>query len=437
MKYLAILKDSLREALDSTVLYVMIGLSTLVILFVATLSFKPLAAEKTMAKLVDGTISVMLDAQKPEKMTPERMEKLAGQIGVYKLSKVEVVKGEADSPDSEYRLTLSVGFPSADKAEEARLDPREAVAKVKEHFASAVEVGLIRADEVRLAPRQPDASHVFFEVTTRPTMETRRIWFAEPSLFFGAVPLSDLALPLGLQLYYLTSVVVVIGSWVAILAGIIIASFFIPNMLRKGTLDQLLVKPIRRWTLLLYKYIGGLTFIFINNAFAITGIWLVLGLRSGIWANSFLMLIFILTFYFAILYAVSMFVAVVTRNSVAAILVTVGTWFVFFLVGTTHQLFENHQRIEEVSNLPAEQRTWTNNIFGKVVRAVHAVLPRTSDLGQLENILILSDFVTGSWSEARKLDSSNIDWGESLLVSGLFIAVFLGLSCWWFSTKDY
>src|ERR1700720_3971480 len=123
MKYLAILKDSLREALDSTVLYVMIGLSTLVILFVATLSFKPLAAEKTMSKLVDGTISVILDAQKPEKMTPDRLEKLKSQLGVYKLNKVEVVKGEPDSPDSEYRLTISLQFPDQEKAAEARQDP--------------------------------------------------------------------------------------------------------------------------------------------------------------------------------------------------------------------------------------------------------------------------------------------------------------------------
>jgi len=437
MKYLAILKDSLREALDSTVLYVMLGLSTLVILFVATLSFKPLAAEKTMAKLVDGTIGVLLDAQKPEKMTPERLEKLKGQIGVYKLSKVEVVKGEADSPDSDYRLTISLQFPDRDKAAESRQDPGEAVEKIKEQFANAVEVGLIKIGDVHLTSEQEDPTHVYFEVATQPTLGTRRIWYTEPSLFFGAIPLGDVEMPLGMQLFVLTSVVISLGSWVVILAGVIISSFFIPNMLRKGTVDLLVVKPIHRWALLIYKYIGGLTFIFINNAYAILGIWLVLGLRSGIWANWFLLLIFVLTFFFAILYAVSTFMAVMTRSAVTAILVTIGAWFIFFLVGTANQFFENHKRVEEAKNLPAEKRDWTNNVFGKVVSAVHTVLPRTSDLGQLGNLLILSDFMTGSWSEARKLDSSNIDWGESLLVSGLFIAVFLGLSCWWFSTKDY
>ena len=51
MKYFAILKDSLRESLDSKVLYVMFGLSTIVIVLVGSLSFKPLAAEKSLESL--------------------------------------------------------------------------------------------------------------------------------------------------------------------------------------------------------------------------------------------------------------------------------------------------------------------------------------------------------------------------------------------------
>jgi ABC-type transport system involved in multi-copper enzyme maturation permease subunit len=440
MKYLAILKDSLREALDSTVLYVMLGLSTLVILLVATLSFTPLSAEKTMAKLVDGTIGLLLDTQKPEKMTPERMRKLQFHVRVFQLKKTEVLRGEPDSPESDYRLTLAMQLPDSDKAAAARKDPSDAVKQIQEQFASAVDVGLIEIGAIALAPEQREganASQVDFVVTTRPTEGTRRMWLTAPSLFFGAVPLGDIELPLGMQLYYLTSLVIFFGSWASILGGVIISSFFIPNMLRKGTIDLLLVKPMHRWVLLCYKYVGGLTFIFINNAYAIIGIWLVLGLRSGIWANWFLLLIFVLTFFFAILYAVSTLMAVLTGSAVTAILVTVGAWFVFFLVGHLHQFFENRQRIEEAANVPAEERRWTNNVFGQVVGVIHAVLPRTADLDRLGNLLIMSDFITGNWSEARKLDTGKLNWGTSLLVSGLFIAVLLGISSWWFGAKDY
>ena len=48
MRYLAILKDSLREARDSWVLLGLFVICTLVILNVLSLSFEPLSAERTM-----------------------------------------------------------------------------------------------------------------------------------------------------------------------------------------------------------------------------------------------------------------------------------------------------------------------------------------------------------------------------------------------------
>src|SRR4051812_13225946 len=52
MKFLAILKDSLREALDSKVLYALLGLSVLVIVGVASISFKPRPAEAGVSDIV-------------------------------------------------------------------------------------------------------------------------------------------------------------------------------------------------------------------------------------------------------------------------------------------------------------------------------------------------------------------------------------------------
>jgi ABC-type transport system involved in multi-copper enzyme maturation permease subunit len=239
-----------------------------------------------------------------------------------------------------------------------------------------------------------------------------------------------------MYLYLTSSIVLGIGGWVAILVGVILTAFFIPNMLRKGTVDLLLVKPISRWALLFYKYVGGLTFIFVNTAVTVIGIWLALGLRSGIWANGFLLTIFIITFFFAVLYAVSTLFGVLTRSAIVAILMTCGAWFLFFIVGTIFQVFEVQRQIEEDDDLPQEER-WSQNAFGSVVRAVHFVTPRTSDLNQLMNRLLLSDFLTGSLTEQVSSIRLSINWGESLTVSGVFIALMLGLSCWWFATKDY
>lgn len=438
MKYLAILKDSLREALDSKVLYVMVAVSTLVILFVATLSFETLPAETTFRKLANGSLSVFLEAHRPEKMA-QTQHQLALQRTLLELEKVEVLRGTPDSPESDYRLTLGLWLPNGDDASRLRLEPARASEIVRSHFGAAVELDLLRLGDVAVTPELSAKNNkVVLDVTVHATAGTRRIWLTQPALFFGAVPLADenMVAPLGFQLFILAGVVIYLGSWVAVLASVIVTSFFIPNMLRKGTVDLLLVKPLHRWTLLLYKYVGGLTFIFLNTAYAIVGIYLVLGLRSGIFAHYSLLLVFGITFFFAILYSIATLVGVLTRSIITSILVTCGAWLVFWGAGTAQRFIEQKDRMEQARHVPQDQRISSKPVAG-VIRTIHAVLPRTSDLEQFDNLVLVSDFMTGSLADAHRFAANDLNWWESAGVSGAFIAVMLALACWAFTVKDY
>jgi ABC-type transport system involved in multi-copper enzyme maturation permease subunit len=450
MKYLAILKDSFREALDTKVLYVMVGLSLLVILFVASMSFTPAPAEDLMSKLIGGHVVGFDDLGRQGSFGERRESRPGPGVQRQQYLGVEPLKGEADSPDSEYLITFKLLFPDEATTKKFRQDPEPTLAALRKELRRFDKYGLLKITDIRLADKanklvQKDevglkdaklgARTVYFEMTTQPTESTRRLWPYEISLFFGALPIQTSA-PLGFLLYFVASLVLSIGSWVTIIVSIIITAFFIPNMLRKGTVDLLLVKPIHRWTLLVYKFIGGLTFIFLNTAVAVTGIWLVLGLRSGVWANSFLLTILIITFFFAILYAVSTLFGVLTRSAIVAILVTCGVWFLFYVVGTLYQVFDDRQKYEENYKVAEEER-WSDSPFGSVVRGVHYVLPRTSDLNRLMNKIIMSDFLTGDLSKASQVDTTSITWGESLTVSLIFIGLMLGISSWWFTTKDY
>jgi ABC-type transport system involved in multi-copper enzyme maturation permease subunit len=466
MKYLAILRDCLREAIDTKVIYVMVGLSLLVTFIVFTMSFKPLPAEILMRQLVQGHVSGLDDFNNPQRRRQQEIqqreamqeqEKALNQPpkpgrkfdpkdvklsqSLFQFQGVQPLKGPADSPDSEYLVTFRVTL-SPEAAAHVKAHAEPFLKSLNERFAGVEKLELLKIAEVRLAgknnpylSKDTSAERVYFELVTQPTATTRRLWPHEPSLFFGALPLGG-NVPLGVQLFIIATVVLEVGSWVTVLVSVIITAFFIPNMLRKGTVDLLLVKPINRWALLLYKYIGGLTFIFLNTTVAVVGIWFALGLRSGIWANGFLLMIFIITFYFAILYAVSTLFAVLTRSAIVAILMTCGAWFLFFVVGTIYQVFDGQEKTEEALNTPAEQR-WSHNTFGEVVRAVHFILPRTSDLGVLRQQLLLGDFLTGSLSQGQNLAKSSITWSESLTVSLVFIALMLGLSSWRFAVRDY
>src|SRR5262249_44864146 len=111
MKYFAILKDSLREALDSKVLYVLLGLSLVVMLFLATVSFHPLPAQKTFDVIINGSLAAIRNAigDDDDERVQARMKKalVEAEIGVYQLEKIDVLRGTPDTPDADYEITIS------------------------------------------------------------------------------------------------------------------------------------------------------------------------------------------------------------------------------------------------------------------------------------------------------------------------------------------
>jgi ABC-type transport system involved in multi-copper enzyme maturation permease subunit len=220
------------------------------------------------------------------------------------------------------------------------------------------------------------------------------------------------------------------GATLTLLIGVVITGFFIPNMLRKGALDLLITKPVSRPALLVYKYIGGLSYMLILTVTTIGGIWLVLAIRSGFWNTNFLLLIPILTFTFAILYAFSTLIAVLTRSSIAAILLTCGFAFCLYLVGTI-KLELDKFRADPV------HRDEVSKTFCDVIDGIQFILPRYKDVDRLTTKLISDATLTPL--EQYALVKSAVeypDWGETFGVSLGFIAVMLGLACWRFQTRD-
>jgi ABC-type transport system involved in multi-copper enzyme maturation permease subunit len=488
MKFLAMLKDSLREAIDAKVFYVMVGLSTLLILLALTATFTPKPGGEAVMRAAAIPLSVDLanfesasQDDDPGRLI-ERLRKSAGDL--YQVTEVEPLDGAPDAPSSTFLVKIKalpvkglLGKGSSDS------DPVE---HIREKFgrlgdwtiADVIDVKRVndegRGGFAQLLLGKPNV----FEVTVRPTPMSLRLWPHDFSLFFGALPVlgtgdKDKGAPLGFQVFFIQQLLInSIGAWITILISIVITAFFIPNMLRKGTVDLLIVKPISRSVLLLYKYIGGLIFIALNTAVAVAGVWLAFGLRSGIWSTGFLASIPVITFFFAILYSASTLFAVLSRSPIVAILLTCAVWFLLFIVGTVHAVFEVFREADRVSvprtravlysgvvTLPAnldgagpllaaatlsprvtdslmEVRfyDWT---FARIVAGLHYVLPRTSDLGALNSQLSFREMVFPIALNPGGKRAESISWGESLTVSGAFIVVMLGLSCWRFATKDY
>jgi ABC-type transport system involved in multi-copper enzyme maturation permease subunit len=239
---------------------------------------------------------------------------------------------------------------------------------------------------------------------------------------------------------------------VLLLVSVIITAGFIPNMLAKGSLDLIVSKPVGRVRLLLYKYVGGLLFILILTTFTVVGVWLAIGARTGIWTTNFLAIVPILTFYFAVLYAVSATAAVFTRNTLVAIVITGLAWAGLWAVGKVNDGIENRAEqqakvkvdanspegvMEEIKN---DRPLWgfiPKEVF-PVVTALHVVTPRTYQLDDRLGRLIAEGVLTPNQLKMTGYTApARTSWTEMLFVSLGGVAALLAVACWRFTSRDY
>jgi hypothetical protein len=334
-QFFAILKDSFREAVDGFVIYVMLGLSAILILIAASMSFTPTAPDHAFSKIVEQFPIVFQDKSKSR--TPSfnfdvkyKTSDVKAEGGGYKLrlTATAPIRGDKKGPDGTIphdraqgdsfrnavlswagKVGTKVSAPTGGgkKMEGAMptvssVDDQKAVPNdlMEAFIANQFEMlAGMNATVKRVTDELSEPSYVF-DVTTSGGSSVRG-WPHATKIFFGAVTLDD-ETPLGGMLWAVEDVIINrFGGTMAILVGLIITAFFIPNMLRKGSVDLLISKPIGRAPLLVYKYIGGLTFMFLVSAFTVGGIWFVLALRSGYWDPSFLIAIPLLTLSFGVL----------------------------------------------------------------------------------------------------------------------------------------
>ena len=464
MKFFAILRDSLREAIDLKVFYVMVALSTIIILLACTLSFEPVGEAKDTMRRSAITLTIDSKVQELITRTPgpllPKMDRAAQALGMvekqpFSVKEVSPIQGGDNNPSAHYKVILEHTFDSPEAARQRRQDPSVDIKHIQSHFGNLNGALMVKVDSVKLL-KTPSGSDkkLEYELHVSPTKLTHRIWPHKTTIFFGQLSLGEESL--GQSLFSIEhGIVNTIGAIVTILISIIITAFFIPNMVRKGTIDLLVVKPIRRWTLLLFKFVGGLTFIFLNTTYVVFGTWVVLGLLSGVWATSYLLLIPGITFYFAVLYSASVLFGVLTRSPIASILLTSLVWAFLVGVSTLHFIFElqvsdagqaifrgapqaPQGKLSEDDGLTPDERREKQHVFKKIVRAMHTILPRHSDLDDTIKYRLQSDLLFNNEIPTEKLNPiEQSPWIESLVVTLCFMAVMLGLACLRFSTKDY
>jgi ABC-type transport system involved in multi-copper enzyme maturation permease subunit len=161
-------------------------------------------------------------------------------------------------------------------------------------------------------------------------------------------------------------------GWIGTVLMLIATVGFFPRFMESGRIDVLLSKPIGRVRLFLGKYVGVLSFAFVQAAYFVLLTFLVLRLKSGVWVWGYLWAIPLLVAMFSYIYCVAVLFGMLTRSSLSALLLALLFWVVTAGVYT----------VEKRLTLQIREAPATAEQFEPIVRTlrpIRTVLPKTSD----------------------------------------------------------
>jgi hypothetical protein len=332
--YLAVIRDSFREALATRVLWIVL---ILISLFLAVIA--PLGFEKTVAisihwdDLRDPTALVehlLKHQDKPEtpagylwSKLPKDFQRELGNLKEEDGGRGARMRAAGRLRNEINRQLNTRNFYDEDVFESVRLG-----AEAAELRQSGLE-SLDDDTHARFTRLVLDvAFRDFIEPAGREAIQFVYLWY----------PLGDEAPLAEDQLHQIAEQVIafvvsrLVGN-IGVFIALLVTASIVPQMLDAGAIDLLLSKPVARPFLFLSKFFGGCVFILLNAVFLIVGLWLVIGLRFGLWSSGLLWTIPVFVFVFAIYYSVSTFAAVIWRNAVVSIVVSILFWAVCFTVG--------------------------------------------------------------------------------------------------------
>lgn len=354
--FFAIIKDSFRAAMASRVLYVLLGIITVVLLALAPLHIREtldwkLNPQRHIQDQVALAIKLhggsMADAKPGLKRIWERLpEKLRENITKVATASNPEDPAVLDAPAEPgnpltLRLLLLIRLEEglnqvveADDFYQPEVWPRTGDAEAR----GLIEPGVDKLSEnqrrrlnrllvtAELSPALGAADQASLETWYGPwhwlTVSTTRQTF-----------LAGFASSLN---YIFDKFVMSIGLFIAIL----VTSGMIPEMFEPGSLNLLLSKPVPRWLLLFGKFVGGCAFISLCAAYLFLGLWLWLGLAGGLWDRGLLWSIPLYVVVFAIYFSVSMLVGILFRSAIVSVILTVVFWGFCFATGSTWGLFD-------------------------------------------------------------------------------------------------
>jgi len=200
--------------------------------------------------------------------------------------------------------------------------------------------------------------------------------------------------------------------WI-IIFGMFGVAGLIPSMLEKGMIDLFLSKPLTRAELLMARALGAVSGIALNLLYFFVGVWLVFGLKVGVWHWAFLSSVIYVIYAFVCFFSVVTIVGLITRSSGFSIMLA----FVFSIVSWGLEVREN-----------GLYRLWDNVVYHRLLDALYYLTPQLNAmLGNSTRVIGKLPFIPNT------PDFTFMPFVYSFFSTSLLYF----LSVWYFSRRDY
>ncbi len=195
----------------------------------------------------------------------------------------------------------------------------------------------------------------------------------------------DVSVPSGFDARGMVAKILSGVTFVVFSGGIILSIFttagLVPTMLEKGNIELLLSKPLSRLQLFIARYVGALLIMAFNVAYLVCGVWLLLGVKTGIWYTAALYIIPMVVLAFALIYAPMALIGVLSRSTGVTVMIAFAIVFLSPLLQHTDKIYG----------------ILSSKIYYYLLNGIYHILPKTSEIGQITQTLV-ADKSVEAWA---------------------------------------
>ena len=201
-------------------------------------------------------------------------------------------------------------------------------------------------------------------------------------------------------------------SWLAAILALISTAGMFPDLMAGGSIDLYLSKPISRPRLFLTKVLGGLLFVTLQVTVFCLCCFALLRARGGTWEPGVFVAIPLVVLMFSYLFAVCVLLGVLTRSTIAALLLTLLFWAITWAAQRSEALLQLAETMNQQRAATLDRRIAATEAELGTLRDAPAATSPTADPRQSGGSWLGDLFGGGSPHSHRQLESNLTDLRE-------------------------